>query len=87
MQMKVTDRNACFDAFNNLCDELRSSDLVGIEDCQYWLFERGYQAALEKLISNMAAAAKPQNRVLPKNKSLAEKYRHISWTTLPLGEA
>jgi hypothetical protein len=73
MQMKVTDRNACFDAFNNLCDELRSSDLVGIDDCQYWLFERGYQAALEKLISNMAAAAKPQNRVLPDKKSLAGK--------------
>ena len=76
--MKVTDRNACFDAFNNLCDELRSSDLVGIDDCQYWLFERGYQAALEKLISNMAAAAKPQNRMLPEKKSHAEKYRHTS---------
>jgi len=76
--MKVTDRNACFDAFNNLCDELRSSDLVGIDDCQYWLFERGYQAALEKLISNMAAAAKPQNQMLSEKKSHVEKYRHTT---------
>ena len=45
--MDNTDRDACFKAFNVLCEELNSSELVATEEFQYWVFERGYIAALE----------------------------------------
>jgi hypothetical protein len=70
--MEFIDSDGCLKAFSELCEELCTSDLVGVEECQYWVFERGYKAALEKLICNMAAAAQPQNKVLPEKKSLAE---------------
>ncbi len=67
--MNVADGNACLEAFNKLCEELETTDLVSLGECQYWQFERGYKAALEKLISNISMAAKSQNRI-----SLEQKY-------------
>ena len=52
--MKLTDENICLTAFNALCDELETSKLVNLDECQYWLFERGYKAAVEELIHNIA---------------------------------
>jgi hypothetical protein len=70
--MELIDSNGCLKAFSELCEELRTSDLQNVEECQYWVFERGYKAALEKLICNMTAAAQSQNKVLSGKKSLAE---------------
>ncbi len=45
--MENTNCDACYKAFNDLCEELSSSELVASEEFQYWMFERGYKAALE----------------------------------------
>ena len=34
---------------NALCEELNASELVATEEFQYWVFERGYNAALETI--------------------------------------
>ena len=54
IKMKLMDENICLTAFNALCDELETSKLVNLDECQYWLFERGYKAAVEELIHNIA---------------------------------
>jgi hypothetical protein len=63
LKMNETDSNISLKAFNQLCDELSTSKLVSSEECQYWMFERGYEAALKELIRNMSIAAKSQNPV------------------------
>ena len=45
--MESTGCDACYKAFNDLCEELNTSKLVASEEFQYWVFERGYKAALE----------------------------------------
>ena len=47
--MENNDANECLNAFSKLCDELDSNELVGAEECQYWVFERGYQAAMQEV--------------------------------------
>ena len=49
IKMDSTDCDACFKVFNVLCEELSSSELIATEEFQYWVFERGYNAALETL--------------------------------------
>ena len=53
--MNDYDVNACMTAFSKLCDEVEGSELVSIEDCQYWVFERGYKAAMEEMIKTIEA--------------------------------
>jgi hypothetical protein len=60
--MQFTDGNVSLKAFNALCEELSTSKLVSLEECQYWMFERGYKAALEELIGNISAATKAQQK-------------------------
>ncbi len=43
-------------AFSAICDEADRSELVSSEDCNYWVFESGYQAAKQELA--MAAKVK-----------------------------
>ena len=50
--MESTDGNACFKAFNDLCENLAHSELAVSEEFNYWVFERGYMAALET-VANM----------------------------------
>ena len=47
--MDSSDCDACFKVFNVLCEELSSSELIVREELQYWIFERGYNAALETI--------------------------------------
>jgi hypothetical protein len=47
--MEITDAEVCLKAFSDLCQELSRSELISSEACQYWIFERGYMAALEEL--------------------------------------
>lgn len=49
--MDSRDCDACFKAFNVLCEELSSSELLATEEFQYWMFERGYKAALDTIAS------------------------------------
>ena len=74
--MKLTNENVCLSAFNALCEELSTSKLVSLEECQYWLFERGYNAAVEELIHNISVAANAQDSVLLEQKYLAKENAH-----------
>jgi hypothetical protein len=71
--MGFTDGDVCLVAFNNLCDELSVSKLAGLDERQYWMFERGYRAALEELICNMTIAAESKNRVALEQKYLLKE--------------
>ena len=71
--MQLNDANISLQAFNALCEELNTSKLVNLEECQYWLFERGYKAAVEELIQNISVAANMQNPALLDQKYLAKK--------------
>jgi hypothetical protein len=72
-KMNVKNSNICLEAFNQLCDELSISKLVSAEECQYWKFERGYQAALNELISNMSIVAASQSALSLDKVYLARK--------------
>jgi hypothetical protein len=48
--MNNYDAEACLKAFTSLCEELDSNPLASAEDCQYWVFERGYKAAMEEIL-------------------------------------
>lgn len=48
----------CMNAFNTICEEADRSALVSSEDCNYWVFERGYQAAMQEL-AMVAKVKKP----------------------------
>lgn len=43
--MRYFDANACIDTFCKLCEEAMLSGLITAEECQYWVFEYGYQSA------------------------------------------
>ena len=74
--MKLTNEKVCLSAFNALCEELSTSKLVSLAECQYWLFERGYNAAVEELIHNISVAANAQDSVLLEQKYLAKETAH-----------
>ena len=69
LKMKLSDENISLTAFSALCEELETSKLVDLEECQYWLFERGYNAAVKELIQNISVAARANVPV-----SLEQKY-------------
>jgi hypothetical protein len=71
--MGFADDDVCLVAFNNLCDELSVSKLAGLDERQYWIFERGYKVALEELICNMTIAAESKNRVALEQKYLLKE--------------
>ena len=53
--MNDYDVNACMSAFGKFCDEVEGIELVSIDDSQYWVFERGYKAAMEEMIKTIQA--------------------------------
>ena len=69
----ITDYCAPCEAFNDLCEEVTESDLVGIEDCQYWVFERGYQAAVTGLLQIMKTGKQAKKFTSPELQAIAEK--------------
>ena len=71
--MNMTESNLCLDAFNRLCDELDASKLLSKEECQYWIFERGYIAALEEMITNISVATNSQDKISLEEAYLAKK--------------
>ena len=47
--MDDIDANACMSAFSKFCEEAERNELTSSEDYQYWVFERGYQAAMQEV--------------------------------------
>ena len=43
------DANACISAFGKFCEETERNELTSSEDYQYWVFERGYLAAMQEI--------------------------------------
>jgi hypothetical protein len=68
MKMEITDSEACLKAFSDFCEEVNRSGLMGSEECQYWIFERGYKAAL------VAQASV---------KKVDAQFLHAAWATQP----
>ena len=44
---------ACINTFSELCDETDRSELVSVEECQYWVFEAGYKAAMKEMMKTI----------------------------------
>ena len=47
--MKNDEADKCMYAFKKICKEADRSDLAGSDECAYWVFERGYLAAMQEL--------------------------------------
>ena len=71
--MEVTDYCASMDAFNKLCDEISGSQLAGVEECQYWVFERGYRAAIQSLLEIMETGEQTRKFTSPALQAIADK--------------
>jgi hypothetical protein len=71
--MKMTDHSASVDAFAKLCEEIDTSKLANVEDCQYWVFERGYRAAIQELIEIADTGVQTKKYASPKLQDIAER--------------
>lgn len=74
--METTDRNACMEAFSVLQSELNVAsqhESKSAEDCPYWVFERGYRAAVQELMDIAETGVQVKKFVSPKLQSLAER--------------
>ena len=43
------DANACMSAFGKFCEAAERNELTSSEEYQYWVFERGYLAAMQEV--------------------------------------
>lgn len=71
--MQSKDRNSCYEAFSRLCEEEAVNPLVSTEEFQYWMFERGYRAAIAGLLEIMESNSQPEKFASPKLQALANK--------------
>jgi hypothetical protein len=69
--METNDRNACKEAYSALQDELQHEDKTAL--CPYWVFERGYRAAVQELMDIADTGLQVKKFVSPKLQSLAER--------------
>ena len=46
--MDEYEANACMRAFGKFCEEAERNELTSSEEYQYWVFERGYLAAMQE---------------------------------------
>jgi hypothetical protein len=74
--MEATDRNACMEAFLILFDEVQGSE--NAHECQYWIFERGYRAAVQELMNIAETGIQAKKFVSPKLQSLAERLIYVT---------
>ena len=47
--MNNDEADKCMNAFKEICEEADRSELAGSDECAYWVFERGYQAAIQEM--------------------------------------
>jgi hypothetical protein len=71
--MQMTDKSAAMEAFKDLCEEIEDSELVNSEEAQYWVFERGYRAAVQEFLDIMENGAQQKKFGSPKLQALADK--------------
>lgn len=71
--MNFNDNSAAMDAFKVMCDELERSELMNTDECQYWVFERGYRSAIQNLIEIMETGVQAKKFGSPKLRALADK--------------
>ena len=75
--MEASDRNACMEAFDVLQGELLNSKQT-TEQCPYWVFERGYRAAIQELMEIAETGVQVKKFVSPKLQSLAERLVYVT---------
>ena len=51
--MNEYDANTCVNAFGKFCEDAERNELTSSEEHQYWVFERGYQAAMLEIAKVM----------------------------------
>ena len=76
--MNISDRNACMEAFLVLCDDVHSDKNLNLYECQYWVFERGYRAAVQELMEIAETGMQAKKFVSPKLQSLAERLIYVT---------
>ena len=59
--MKRLDDMKSLSAFAEFCDEVEQSALADSTDCQYWVFERGYKAAMQQILASQAQSKSNTN--------------------------
>ena len=72
-KMNITDYSASMEAFKALCEEIENDTLIGPEECQYWVFERGYRAAIQELMTIMETGEQARKFASPKLQAMADK--------------
>jgi hypothetical protein len=71
--MEKKDRNSCYEAFSRLCEEETANELASSDEFQYWMFERGYRAAVQGLLEILETKEQRVKYVSPKLQALADK--------------
>jgi hypothetical protein len=71
--MSQTERNACMEAFQALCSEVHNDESKEIAENNYWLFERGYRAAVQELMTIAETGIQTEKFVSPKLQNLADR--------------
>ena len=47
--LSCNEAEQCMQSFKKTCDQADQSELVSSEECNYWVFEQGYKAAMQAL--------------------------------------
>ena len=71
--MEKISRNSCYEAFVRLCEEESDNKLLSSEEFQYWIFERGYRAAVKGLLEILESKNQSVKFESPKLQSIADK--------------
>jgi hypothetical protein len=71
--MEIKDRNSCMEAFTRLQVELEMDKDNRADSCPYWVYERGYRAAVQELLEIAETGVQLKKFVSPKLQSLAER--------------
>ena len=47
--LSCNEAEQCLQSFKKTCDQADQCKLVSSEECNYWVFEQGYKAAMQAL--------------------------------------
>ena len=51
INLSCTEAEQCMQSFKKTCDQADQSELISSEECNYWVFEQGYKAAMQALLN------------------------------------
>ena len=85
VNLSCTEAEQCLQAFKKSCDQADQSDLINSEECNYWVFEHGYRAAMQALANktNQANTHGPLDLV---SDMLANGFALLEKTKIQLGK-